>query len=727
VKTKLSLLAVAIQLSHLPIVHAEDDLNIDIAADLETIVVVGNKTGQKLTDVAGSISVLTTEDIERNISTNMGDLFKYDPSVVVTGKQGKAQNIVVRGMGSDRILMIKDGMRMNEGYGANGENDIVGRGFIDTSTLKQVEVAKGAASSLYGSDALGGIVVFSTKNASDYLDEGKNFAGDVSTTYAEKGQQTGLVTTFALRTGSFEHLLNLSYRDGQSPQNYDENLKVLTLNSKSLLYKLDYHLTNSAKLSLSADLWRQNSHGDSADGLLSHFRGLAKYGYKTVAESISGEQETSAYKLAYSNDNGAWYDSLNAFVYYNNSEQFSEEFGQLDINAPMFGVIELRDMWQRALYKQTTKGFISHANKKITLTNIDHNLGFGFDVENTTSLRTSKEFRTADGVVTRDTSIAKFPENDTLRSGVYINDQISLLAGDFTLTPSARWDYYDMDPNGALKTDGSKFNAISADKISLNLAALYALTPMLNVYAQYGQGFKVPPYDLAYIEHLNAFPGYTYHLIPSDELKPEQSDSYEIGLRGQLGELAFSSAIFYNKFDNFITTKLVNSEMIRDDDGNVSGIKETFQYQNIEKVTIKGVEIGLTYYIGDIYSLYANAAYQDGKDDISGDYINSINPLSGSAGFAIDKNNYALDITLNWAGKMNKVNGDELKTAGFVSIDVLAQYQASENIKLNMVINNLLDKKYLRHQNSQGHAQRDDLSLKTELGRNISISASYRF
>lgn len=114
------------------------------ADDLEVIVVSGSRTEKPLKDVAASISVITSDDIEKQVVTDMSQLFLYDPSIQVTGRVGGAQNIQVRGMGSDRILMIKDGMRMNEGYGANGLNDIVGRGFIDTDTLKQVEVAKGA-------------------------------------------------------------------------------------------------------------------------------------------------------------------------------------------------------------------------------------------------------------------------------------------------------------------------------------------------------------------------------------------------------------------------------------------------------------------------------------------------------------------------------------------------------------------------------------------------------
>ena len=74
----------------------------------------------------------------------------------------------LRGVGGNRVVFIKDGRRTNDGY-AGGGGYLVGRNYFDVAGVKQVEVAKGAASSLYGSDALGGIVVITTKDPSDYL------------------------------------------------------------------------------------------------------------------------------------------------------------------------------------------------------------------------------------------------------------------------------------------------------------------------------------------------------------------------------------------------------------------------------------------------------------------------------------------------------------------------------------------------------------------------------
>ena len=108
----------------------------DEAAELGKIVVVGSRVEQNIEDIAGSVSVMTSEDINEQMVTDMSQLFRYEPGIDVTGSNGTAQNFIVRGMGADRVMMIKDGMRMNEGYGANGANDVVGRGFIDMDTVK---------------------------------------------------------------------------------------------------------------------------------------------------------------------------------------------------------------------------------------------------------------------------------------------------------------------------------------------------------------------------------------------------------------------------------------------------------------------------------------------------------------------------------------------------------------------------------------------------------------
>ncbi len=724
---KRALLATAIStaLFVAPSSFANDTIDDEaVNTDFEIIVISGTKTEKPLKDVAGSISVITEQDIEKQLVTDMSQLFKYDPSVQVTGNTGGAQNIIVRGMGGDRVLMIKDGMRMNEGYGANGLNDIVGRGFIETDTLKQVEVAKGASSSLYGSDALGGIIVFTTKDASDYLTDGETFTGNVKIGYTDDGKQSNIGTTLALATGDFEQVLNLSYRDGEENQNYAGTKPDLAIASTSIFYKAKYNFNAASYLSFTADIWNQEVAADSAYGLLSYFRDLD--GYTILAENSQGEKDNQAFQLRFhSESKTALYDMLNVSLYANSTEQEDVEYGQLDINANFgYPLIEIRDMWKTAVYKQDTQGFLSNAT--LTL-NENQALGYGLDIETSESSRTEVKLYSVagspkDGYPQEND---KFPKTDVFRAGLFINDEISLLDDKLLITPGARFDTYQMDANGAIKEDGNAYQEFDENHVSLNIGALYKFTETIAGFVQYGQGFKVPAYDLAYIEHDNSL--YGYKIVPSDDLAPEESDSFEIGLRGHTGNFFFSTAIYYNKFDNFLATELIDIESSINRYTGKEAQVLVYQYQNIKSVTLKGIEAAVRYHINDNVSVFANAAYQDGEDDETGDYLTSISPLSGVTGISYEVDYLSAELIVNWADRMEKVNQDNAEIAGYGTIDFLASYQVTDEFRVNLALTNLTDKEYVKYLNGAGHKDNSTLADVTEEGRSFAVSMRYDF
>ena len=722
---KRALLATAISTAIFvaPSSYAEGNIYDTVHSDFERIVISGTKTEKPLKDVAGSISVITEQDIERQLVTDMNQLFKYDPSVQVTGSTGGAQNIIVRGMGGDRVLMIKDGMRMNEGYGANGLNDIVGRGFIETETLKQVEVAKGASSSLYGSDALGGIVVFTTKDASDYLEEGETFAGNVKAGYTDDGKQSHIGTTFALATGDFEQVLNLNYRSGEETQNYAGTKPSLDIESTSIFYKAKYNFNEDTYLSFTADIWNQDVAGDVAYGLLGYFRNLD--GYNIVDENSESEKDNQSFQLRFHSESAtAVYDMLNISLYVNSSEQEDVEYGQIDIAANPHSPAELRDMWKTSVYKQETVGFLSNASLALNET---HTIGYGLDIEQSTSSRTEVKLYSVAGTPKNGypQETDKFPETDVFRAGFFLNDEISLLDGSLLITPGARFDIYEMDANGALKKDGTPFVDFDENHVSLSIGGLYKFTDTIAGFVQYGQGFKVPAYDLAYIEHDNSM--YGYKIVPSDDLAPEESDNFEIGLRGHTGDFFFSTAIYYSKYDNFLSTELIDIESSINPYTGQEAQVLVYQYQNIDSVTLKGIEASVRYHLNDSFSVFANAAYQDGKDDETGDYLTSISPLSGITGVSYEVDDLFAELIVNWATRMEKVNEGNAEVAGYGTVDFLTSYQVSDEFRVNLAITNITDKEYVRYLNGAGHKDLTTLSDVTEAGRGFSVSMRYDF
>ncbi|WP_440876415.1 TonB-dependent hemoglobin/transferrin/lactoferrin family receptor [Thalassotalea sp. PLHSN55] len=705
----------------LPDGSLSDDI---VNSDLEVIVISGTKTEKALKDVAGSISVISEEDIEKQAVNSMNQLFKYDPSIQVSGSVGGAQNFIVRGMGGDRVLMIKDGMRMNEGYGADGLNDIVGRGFIETDILKQVEVAKGAASSLYGSDALGGIVVFTTKDASDYLSEGDKVGGKIKFGYDDQGKQSSVAGTLALETGAIEHLLNISLRDGEEAQSYDNTKPSLDIESKSFFYKGKYNINDNDYLSLTVDQWNQDVKGDIAYGLLEYFRDLE--GYTILDESSKSEQDNRSIQLRYhSETKTAFYDLLSVSIYSNDTEQNDVEYGQLDIDANFgFPIVEIRDMWKSSIYKQETQGFLSHASKTL---NQHHTLGYGLDVEDSTSTRTEMKLYAVEGEPKPGypQESEKFPTTDVFRAGFFINDEISLLNDTLIVTPGARFDQYEMDPNGALKEDGEAYKKFDESNISLNIGALYKFSDTVAAFAQYGQGFKVPAYDLAYINHDNSL--YGYKIVPSDDLAPEESNTFELGLRGHVDDFFFSAAVFYSKYDNFLATQLIDIESQMNPYTGQESQVLVYQYQNIDAVTIKGIEASLRYHVNDNFSVFTNASYQDGENKETGDYLESISPLSGVTGISFEQESLSADLILNWAASMNKVNDGNVALPGYGAVDLLVSYAFNDQLKVNFAATNLTDKKYVRYVNGAGHADSSTLEDVTEAGRSISANISYQF
>lgn len=719
-----SLVTLAITASFIstPSVYAEmPDDNVE---DLEVIVISASRTEKQLKDVAGSISVVTSDDLEKQVIGDMNQLFKYDPSVHVSGSAGGAQNFTVRGMGSDRVLMIKDGMRMNEGYGANGLNDIVGRGFIETDTLKQVEVAKGAASSLYGSDALAGIVVFTTKDASDYLTEGEQFSGDIKLGYNSDGKQSNIGTTLVLQTGAFEHLLNISVRDGEEQQNYYGTKPALDISSQSILFKSKYNINNDDYINFTADLWQQEVDGEVANGLLENFRSLT--GYDIVAENSTSEKDNQSFQLQYHNSSGtALFDVANVSMYINTTEQSDTEYGQIDIDANFgFPLVELRDMWNTALFEQETIGLLSNASIQL---NKIHTLGYGLDIEKSTATRTVEKLYSVEGVPKSGYPKLedKFPETEVFRAGLFVNDEISLLDGNLLITPGARFDIYEMEPNGATKDDGSEYKSYDESHVSFNLGALYKFNEMAVIFAQYGQGFKVPAYDLAYIDHDNSL--YGYKIISADDLSPEESDSIELGIRGHQGNLIYNAAIFYSQYDNFLETAFVGTEKYTSPYTGLESDVYLYQYQNIDAVTIKGAELGLEYYVDDNVSVFVNAAYQDGTDDDTGDYIQSISPLSGNVGINYDTESWSTELIVNWANKMDKVNEGNTEVAGYGSVDWLANWQVTNDLRVNLAVTNIFDKEYTQYNNVAGHMEGSSLDYATEPGRVFSASLKYSF
>lgn len=130
-------------------------------AILNEIVVTPTRTPQTMDHTLAATSVITRADIERSQAQNVMDLLERTPSVSITnsGGPGKKSSIHLRGTGTNQVLVLVDGMRygsVTDGAAAIAQ--------LPVSEIKRIEIVRGPRSSLYGADAVGGVIQIFTRN-----------------------------------------------------------------------------------------------------------------------------------------------------------------------------------------------------------------------------------------------------------------------------------------------------------------------------------------------------------------------------------------------------------------------------------------------------------------------------------------------------------------------------------------------------------------------------------
>lgn len=663
------------------------------------IVVSGSRFEQKLEDVTGSVTVITEQDIERQLAVDLQTMFKYDPSISSTGSGAGAQTLTVRGVGGNRVVFIKDGRRTNDGY-AGGGGYLVGRNYFDVAGVKQVEVAKGAASSLYGSDALGGIVVITTKDPSDYLVDQQSLV-KVALGYQGQSNQVAADITAAKDLGDFAISAVYSHRDSEEVQNYVENLPGYDARSDALLLKVEQKFDEKRTLKYTLDYFNQTTE-------------------QVITPSIQeteDEDTNISFALDYDSNMATaifdkWYGQLSYSRYEQQSDQISAARNYIDYND--YG------------FEQDILGLKAVFNKEIKGENTKHEFVYGIDIDLYDTTRPRLKTRVLnDGTVDFTNEKQKaFPGADTSLVGVYMQDSIKFNETDWSLVAGIRYDYYALEAKKDALYADTELDDISESAFSPKLGVIYQVDDNLSWYGQYVRGFKIPPHDQAYQSHgVEPF----YQILPNADLDPESSDSFEIGLRYASSDISVNLSTFYAAYDDFIETAIAGVEPTY-----IPNVNKTFyQYQNISETQISGVEAGIAMYVTDDILLEANVAYVDGENKDSDQPLTSISPLNGSILVSTEFGN------VNWtaAWRLAKAQSDVVldtngnKTTqgnGYGVVDLYANYQW-QAWQMNVGLLNLLDKEYVPFELIAGQSKGTDFSQYSQPGRNVSARISYQF
>ena len=191
--------------------------------DLDQIVVTATRTERAIADVPNTVDVIDRARMDTLLVRDIADLFRYEPGITVGSSFGRfgLNDIRIRGLGGNRVRIQTDGIAVPDAF-AIGSFSSANRNFVDLDTLKRVEVVRGPTSALYGSDALGGVVSFVTKDPADYLGEGRtaHFGTKLGVTSADEGLFAGATAAFGGERWS--GLVAVSHRQGQETGNMGE-------------------------------------------------------------------------------------------------------------------------------------------------------------------------------------------------------------------------------------------------------------------------------------------------------------------------------------------------------------------------------------------------------------------------------------------------------------------------------------------------------------------------
>ncbi|NKI35714.1 TonB-dependent hemoglobin/transferrin/lactoferrin family receptor [Wenzhouxiangella sp. XN79A] len=719
------------------------------AMELDRVSVSASKTERPAAEIAAPVTIIDDEEIERILAESISDMVRYIPGVTVPfqGQRFGLAGFNIRGLGGNRVQVAVDGVRIPDGF-AIGDFTNASRNFIDTDSLKQVEIVRGPASSLFGSDALAGVVALTTKDPGDWLADSEGdftlrtragyYSVDegwvASGTVAGRNERLSGSLQWVERSGNaFD---NQGTVGGAGPTRTEPNPHEF--DGRNLLAKvlLDEDSDNQWRLTF------ERNENESETNVLSlvrtqDFSAAFGFPFVIVTDAVRGDDETRRQRISidYEARNPGWADFFSWKVYHQDALTRQDTFETR--STIVFGEPDPVDRFRRAEFEQEILGTEAIANWTFETGSFGHDLVAGFEIfeTQTTQIRTGFQRSLIDGSVSStlgpdDFPVRDFPNSTTLEAGLYLEDRIDI-GERFKLIPGVRVDYYDLEPSldAIFIEDNPGFEPVDLDETSVTprLGAIYALTDTLDVFAQYARGFRAPPYNDVNVGFTNFQFGYT--AIPNADLKPEESEGWEIGLRGGGDWGFFNLTAYRNDYEDFIESFV--SLGVDPDTGLL-----VFQSQNLTDVRIEGVEAAAMLNLGALsdrladFQLRASAAWADGENRSSDVALTSIEPLTGVVGLRWAPANLPVDMELvatAAARKDDVASPDDFEAPGYMTLDLLAGWQINDATRLRAGLFNLTDRSYWAWSTVRGRAaDNPGLDRFTQPGFNAGVNLTWQ-
>jgi len=226
--------------------------------DLDQVVVTANRVPTKISEAAANVTVVTRSELEKGNYQNLRQVLQQVNGVIVTGQGHPGAQNIVRLNGDDRVVIMIDGRRVNMDKGAaSGRAGFDLNSFPTLDNIERIEIVKGAASALYGSDAVGGVINIITRKGTEdrtTIDLGAGSWG--SRNYALTHQGTQKDWSWFLTAGKQEQD-HFSYKDFVSGDTKD--MPNSAYDKENFTFRLDKEISLNRSLTFNVEHVTDNS------------------------------------------------------------------------------------------------------------------------------------------------------------------------------------------------------------------------------------------------------------------------------------------------------------------------------------------------------------------------------------------------------------------------------------------------------------------------------------
>lgn len=608
--------------------------------ELESVTVSATRTASTVEETPRAVTVITGEQARERVgSGGIQGLLADVPGIAFARTGGLGGQIVMRGFNSNsgRSIMAIDGDRYR------GRTTLE-YNMIDPNAIERIEVIRGPASALYGSDALNGVVNIVTRRAKVDIDQ--PFTLQPKLRALEWNSVNSMVGGRVELLGGgngFDVMFGINHRDAGDYSTPLGDALNSGFNSTGADLAVGFRPSADSRWELSGRYARVVSK--RAGGL-----GAAPgEPWLSVREDPIIERNV---RVAYQGRNfAALADSLDASLYV---RDFDTDIYQRNSTSPTVTAYN-----HIKVYTPTVWGGHLTAMKRLGA----HSLSFGGDFFNESfdgRVNSVQRYSNSTGALVGDTGWRQMERSaDQTNVGLFVNDDWHI-GETWTLSGSLRGDIVDIRIGDSYAGEAARLTQAYAGKtnprhhaVTGSLGAIYEFVPNWQLVGNLSRGFRAPSGMNLTISSIAG----TQPTLPSPDLKPETNLTAEVGVRW-FGDSGWARLTGYqSKYTDLITLQRIGTNL--------------YQRQNIGKATIKGVEVEGRKQVTPRWSIGASAAYTHTRNDMNGQPLPYVAPLTANASLRYEGAGwYGEGVVRAFKAKTRIDASQERRTAGYGMVDL---------------------------------------------------------